>query len=148
MQDDPHATPALARLEVLVGEWSEEAAGAPAGRVVTEWGPGRRFLIQRSEIPQPEFPDSLVVIAANQDGETYTQHYFDSRGVVRLYKMSLDGRTMTLLRDAPDFTPLDFAQRFVGTIAEDGSKIEAMWQTASDGEHWEKDFDIVYRKIG
>jgi hypothetical protein len=61
--------------------------------------------------------------------------------------MSLDGRALTMLRDAPDFMPLDFAQRFVGTIAADGRRIEAMWQTASDGQHCEKDFDIVYRKI-
>jgi len=115
--------------------------------MVTEWGAGRKFLIQRSEIPDPDFPDSLAIITVNVDGETYTQHYFDSRGVVRIYKMRLEGRTLTLLRDAPDFTPLDFAQRFVGTIAEDGGTIEAMWQTANDGQHWEKDFDVVYRKV-
>src|SRR5215831_12582179 len=136
MQND-----AITRLEVLVGEWSAEGPGA-AGRMVTEWGAGRKFLIQRSEIPDPDFPDSLAIITVNVDGKTYTQHYFDSRGVVRIYKMRLEGRTLTLLRDAPDFTPLDFAQRFVGTIAEDGGTIEATWQTAGDSQHWEKDFDV------
>jgi hypothetical protein len=39
--------------------------------------------------------------------------YVDSRGVVRLYEMTLDGRQWTLLRTDPDITALEFAQRYV-----------------------------------
>jgi hypothetical protein len=145
--DRPDPTAALARLQPLVGGWAEEAADAPPGRMTFAWCLGGQFLLQRSEIPAPEFPDSLAVITVDPNGETYTQHYFDSRGVVRLYKMTIGDGTWTLQRDAPDFTPLEFSQRFVGVFGDGGDTITATWESAADGEHWEKDFDLVYRKV-
>ncbi len=75
-----------------------------------------------------------------------TQHYFDARGVVRSYAMTLDDRTWTLLRDQPDATPLHFAQRFTGIIAADTNTITAIWETSGDGQHWRKDFDLTYTR--
>ena len=140
---------ALARLDVLVGEWSEEAGfgDAPAGRTTIEWALGERFLVERSTIPHPDFPDTLSIIALNADGSGYTKHYFDSRGIARLYKMTLEGNSWTLVRDEADFTTLEFSQRFVGTIADDGSTITGSWESADDGRSWRKDFDLVYRRL-
>jgi hypothetical protein len=45
--------------------------------------PGEQFLIQRWEVDHPDAPDGLAVIGAADDG--YVQHYFDSRGVARVY---------------------------------------------------------------
>src|SRR6266496_4351158 len=92
---------ALARLEALVGDWTEQVnlPGTPAGRMSVEWILDGQFLIQRSQIPGPDFPDSVAVIAVTPNGTGYTQHYFDSRGVVRTYAMTLDEHTWTLLRD-------------------------------------------------
>src|SRR3954452_6365350 len=51
-------TRTLERLSPLIGEWSLEASMAPPGAVrarsVVEWGPGRRFLLQRTEIDHPD----------------------------------------------------------------------------------------------
>src|SRR6266536_1502890 len=140
---------ALARLDALVGDWTEQVnlPGMLAGRMSFEWTLDRQFLIQRSEIAEPDFPDSLAVIAVTADGTGYTQHYFDSRGIVRTYVMTLDERTWTLQRNRPDFTPLRFAQRFTGTFAADGNTISATWETSDDGEHWHKDFDLTYTRI-
>lgn len=80
----------------------------------------------------PVFPDSIAAIAVAEDG-SYTQDYFDSRGVVRVYAMELTDDTWTLVRDAPDFTPLNFSQRFMGKFAPDGDTITAAWETASTG---------------
>jgi hypothetical protein len=44
------------------------------------------------------------------------QHYFDSRGVARLYEMTFSGGVWNLLRNSSDFTPLEFSQRFSGTF--------------------------------
>ncbi len=78
----------------------------------------------------------------------YLQHYFDSRGVVRLYRMSLEHRVWTLYRTEPDFTPLEFAQRFVGTISADGNRIEGPWETSyDDGQTWERDFLLSYTRV-
>jgi hypothetical protein len=143
----------LERLEPFVGEWTIEAAfrDAPptgrAGRAVFEWALGRAFLVERTEIPHPDAPDGLCVIAADAQGGTYTQHYFDSRGVVRVYVMTFDGRVWTLERTKPDFTPLNFAQRYVGTFSDDGSIIDGRWEIAHDGQDWELDFGLTYVRV-
>jgi hypothetical protein len=51
------------------------------------------------------------------------------------------------LRDAADFTPLDFWQRFTGELSPDGSTITGRWETSQDGSTWEHDFDLIYRKV-
>ena len=76
---------------------------------------GDRFLIQRWEIPILEAPDGLAVIGYDEGRETLLQHYFDFRGVARVYEMTLEGR-WTLSRTAPDFPPLSFSQRFTGPL--------------------------------
>jgi hypothetical protein len=145
---------ALARLEVLVGEWEEQvtppdAAPLPArGRTVFKWELGGQFLLERSVWRHRDFPDSLAVIAAAPDGASYTRHYFDSRGVARVYAMRLDTRAWTLVRDAPDFSPLEFAQRFTATITADGTTIDGAWETAGGGQHWEHDFRLTYTRLG
>ncbi len=91
MQSDQSARRrALERLEAFVGEWTEQVdfPDAPPGRTVFEWLLGGEYLFQRSEIPHPDFPDSISIIAVDPNGEAYTQHYFDSRGVVRVYAMA------------------------------------------------------------
>ena len=113
---------ALARLDVFVGEWIVEArfsAGGdgPVARSTFEWALDRQFLIQRTEVPVPEAPDGLMIVSADPETGAYTQHYYDSRGVVRLYAMSFADGVWTLTRESPDFTPLDFRQRFTGTFS-------------------------------
>jgi hypothetical protein len=105
-----------------------------------------RFLLQRSESPQPEFPDGFMIIAPDIVAGGLTQHYFDSRGVVRRYRMTLADGVWTLLRTEPDASPLDFAQRFVGTFSADGDTIEGRWETSPDGREWQLDFRMTYRR--
>ena len=99
----------------------------------------------RVTIPNP-VPDSFSVISANPDGQGYTQHYFDARGVARIYARSLEADTWMLRRDQPDFTPLDFSQRFVGSISSDGNTIDGAWELSETNSTWRKDFDLVYRR--
>ncbi len=96
------------RLDIFIGTWELEAIfpNEPAtvlrgGRSVFEWMKGHQLLIQRTTVPAPAAPDSLSVIAFDGDKHAYTQHYFDSRGVVRLYSMTLgDGVANTAQRIA------------------------------------------------
>jgi len=152
---------ALARLDVFVGDWVMEArfpgdhpgavsAGedAPAAHSRFEWALDRQFLMQHTEIPVPEAPDSLAIISADLETGGYTQHYFDSRGVVRLYKMSFADGVWTLIRESPDFTPLAFRQRFTGRFSADGNTVSGAWETGHDGAEWEHDFYLTYRRSG
>jgi hypothetical protein len=70
----------------LAGEW-ELAVDLPGaadvrGHVVFE--PMGEVLVQRTTVPVPEAPDSCCLVLTGDDGG-YIQHYFDSRGVARLY---------------------------------------------------------------
>ena len=140
---------ALERLDAFVGEWTEEVAvpGVPAGRMMFSWDLERRFLLQRSRIDDPAFPDTLCVIAVNAGGDGYTQHYFDSRGIVRVYAMSLVDGVWTLVRDRPDFTPLSFSQRYVGRFSDDGRTIRGAWERSADGGEYTMDFEVTYSKV-
>lgn len=148
--DRPGGAQGRAALEVFVGEWTEEVLlpDAPAGRAVFDWALGGKYLLQRADSPLPEFPDGLMLIAYDDDTGAHTQHYFDSRGVVRVYKMSLRDGVWTLLRDEPDFSPLSFSQRFEGTFSADGDTIDGRWETSHDGgAHWEIDFGLRYTRV-
>lgn len=141
--------PALERLAPLVGEWSTETSMGPGvfGRSTFEWALGGQYLLQRSEVPDvPQAPDGLMIVAVEPDG-SLVQHYYDSRGVTRLYAMTFEDGTWTLLRDRPDFSPLDFAQRFVGRLSPDGDTIDGRWELAEDGTNWRVDFELVYRRV-
>lgn len=130
-------------LEPLIGEWRVSALGG-SGRSSFAWELGGAYLVQRTSIDHPEAPDSLSIYAPADDG--FLQHYFDSRGVVRLYRMTLEGDRWTLLRDAPDFSPLSFAQRWVATVGADA--IDGRWETAAPGSaDWALDFELRYERV-
>jgi len=122
-------TTALKRLDAFIGEWRVDASfpGSPPGRAVFEWALDGQYMVQRSEAPHPA-PDSLAVVSVDPKIGAYTQHYFDSRGVVRLYAMTFKRGTWTLTRESPDFSPLDFKQRFIGKFAKDGRIIKGTWE--------------------
>jgi hypothetical protein len=144
----------LERLNPFVGEWELEVSfphqPEARARSAFEWALDGRFHVQRTEITAvPEAPDSIALIGADPRGEAFSQHYFDSRGVIRVYAMTFDGGVWTLLRDSPDFSDLNFWQRYTGTFSEDGDAIEGRWEMSHDeGATWEHDFDLVYRRAG
>lgn len=142
--------PTLERLAAFIGDWDieisamsfdDDPASVAHGHASFEWLEGA-FLIQRSEISAPDFPRSTAIIAPDDAAEMYGMLYYDSRGVSRLYKMTLSGGIWTLWREFPGFS-----QRFNGTFSDDGKVITAYWEKSSDGSHWEHDFDITYTKV-
>jgi hypothetical protein len=153
MAEGPHEA-ALEALTVFVGEWEIEASldldpSLGPARTTFEWALDGRFLLQRANVPHPQAPNLLTVISTDPDSGAYTQHYFDSRGVVRVYEMELTEETWTLLRTKPDFTPLrPFPQRYVGTFEDEGHRIAGRWEKAPDGGTWELDFELSYTNLG
>jgi hypothetical protein len=146
----------MERLDAFVGEWVMAASfpDATEGRATFEWMPGKRFLVERWGFPRSAFPGAgediefggIAIVGLDTGTEGYLQHYFDSRGVVRLYEMDVDGAEWTLTRVTPDFSPLDFAQRWIGRFGDDGDTIEGRWETSADGREWQLDFRMTYRR--
>ena len=142
-------------LEPLIGSWTVEAEFPTPGPLIVrgattfEWLLGRRYVLQRTEMEHPDAPDSQSILAPDPGRPGgWLQHYFDSRGVVRLYDMSFDGRTWTLTRRAADFSPLDFAQRFTADLVDGGDTLTGAWYTGSGGDDWQLDFRLTYRRAG
>lgn len=154
--------PILEPLNQLVGTWTTEASH-PAmpgvvvhGTVIVEWLEGERFLLHRANSDHPDFPDSIsiigmtgsdrvdasqgVVTPAAVDSEL-RMHYYDSRGVFRVYSVSIDDTSWLIWRDAPGFS-----QRFRGAAVDGGDTIVGRWQLSHDDRHWDDDLEITYRR--
>jgi hypothetical protein len=156
--------PILKPLDRLVGNWTTEATH-PAmpgvivrGAALIEWLEGERFLIQRARNDHPDFPDSISIIGyteqdrvdrtrepepSSPDQRPLTMHYFDSRGVFRVYGTSIDGEALRFWREAPGFS-----QRFTGRFADGGNTLAGLWQLNEDDAHWNDDLKITYRRQG
>jgi hypothetical protein len=135
----------LSNLEVLVGEWSVEVPGFDVeARTTFEWLEGGGFLIERSTVDRPEFPNGVMVIGATGPDGALQQHYFDSRGVHRIYEMTLEGGVWMLWREGPDWP-----QRYVGELSDDGSTITGRWERGESlGAPLQHDFDLTHRRVG
>ncbi|RPF55502.1 hypothetical protein [Aquisalibacillus elongatus] len=144
----------LEKLEFFIGEWELEVihphfkTNSINGQAVFDWMEKEKFVVQRTNINQPEFPSSTIVYDYDPNAGIYIQHYFDSRGITRLYHMSLEKNLWKVWRDTSDFSQLDFCQRFFGEFNESGDVIQSSWETSNDGIHWEHDFRVVYKKLG
>jgi len=142
--------PQLDLLDVFVGEWrltssfSPDPATAPRAHTTFDWLSGRRFLVQRWEVDHPDAPDGIAIIGFDAEKEMLLQHYFDSRGVARVYEMTFSEGVWTLERHA---APPDFSQRFTGTFGDDDNTIVGRWESASEGSSWEHDFDLTYVRV-
>jgi hypothetical protein len=137
--------PELRGWQRFLGTWST-AATHPAfpGTVVQghcsfEWLAGRRFLIHRSQHEHPQFPDAISIIGFTD--ARLSMHYFDSRGVHRVYKVSFDAGTWRICRNAPAFS-----QRFTGTFSDDDTTISGQWELCQDQATWRDDLAITYRR--
>jgi hypothetical protein len=136
------------RLDALVGEWIMEGthpvdpSTSVRGRVTFEWLDGESFLVQRWSVEHPDFPNGIAIIGCDASAEACSMHYFDSRGIARVYQMDVDDGEWTVWRDEPGF-----AQRFTGIFGDGGNTIAGRWERSSDGARWEHDFDLTYRKV-
>lgn len=133
---------AVGALDALIGSWDLEIShpSHPShvieGRADFERLDGGHFVVERWQIDHPDFPNGLAVYDAA------TQHYFDARGVARVYEMSIADGEWTLARDGDDFS-----QRFTGHFSDGGSVIDGYWEMARDGTTFERDFDLTFRKV-
>lgn len=142
MEDPSHVS--LEGLHALVGEWMTEATH-PAfpstvvhGHSAFEWLDGEKFLMMRAHSDHPDFPDSISIIG---DTDGIRMHYFDSRGVHRVYEVTVSESAWELSRDAPGFD-----QRFSGIFEEGGDRISGLWKLSEDNTTWEDDLQITYRR--
>jgi hypothetical protein len=139
----------------LVGAWTTEATHPQmpgvviAGSCTFEWLEGEQFLILRSHYDNPEIPDAVSIIG---DTDGFKMHYFDSRGVYRLYAMTVtpEGWVVAMDRNAPtgSFASSDapFSQRMTYTLEHGNQAMSAKGQLSHDDVNWEDDLEATYRR--
>jgi hypothetical protein len=140
---------ALKPLEFLLGEWRttgshpERAGRVLSGRTSFQWHEGGAFLIMRTQIGEPEFPDGLAIIGSDNVAGTFTMTYFDERGISRVYDMTVGDRTVTWSRDDPKFSQSN-------TITADASSntLVGKGRMSKDGGAWGDDLSQVFHREG
>ncbi len=136
--------PALDDVAALAGDWDMEISNAaflpdPADKVSRpvsfEWLENGAYLLLRMGA------EALWLIGRDDTSLVYTVLYFDARKVSRIYQMSYSGNLWKMWRDTPEFS-----QRYEARLSPDGNTITATWEKASDGNDWEHDFDVTFRR--
>lgn len=138
--------PALKPFEVLVGHWQSTGTHPYIpdqklhGRVSFEWIEGGAFLLMRSEIDHPQFPDGVGVFGSDDEAGTYYQIYFDERGTSRKYDVSITNSQLKWWRDDQHFS-----QRY--TMSLSPNKLVGQGQMSRHGGEWENDLSMTCTKI-
>jgi hypothetical protein len=140
--------------EWLIGEWNGEGEIPiePPMRIAVKATVQRlgAFIVFRSVTAVGEVPGSVSIIGGAPDGQPQPMHYFDERGVKRLFLTALEGSTWKIwLAPGEDWNGPDgpgFNQRFIGEISADGRSIKGRWERGlgDAGDQWETDFPLTY----
>ncbi|WP_354698047.1 hypothetical protein DSM112329_03710 [Paraconexibacter sp. AEG42_29] len=133
------AAPALSGWEPLLGRWRTVATFPGQDPVATGTAEferlGASHIVERAVSDDP-FPSATSVIGG--DGR---MHYFDARGVVRLYETDFAGGVWRIARDHAGF-----AQHYRGELSADGQRITGAWEVDT-GDGWALDFDLDYVRV-
>lgn len=138
--------PALKPFETLIGEWQTTGthpyfSGVELhGRASFEWTEGGAFLLMRSQIDHPEFPDGIEIFGSDDKAGTYYMLHFDERGISRKYDVSI---TKTQLKWWRDDT--EFSQHFTMDIHKD--TLISSGEMSRSGKEWEKDLALTYERL-
>ena len=141
--------PALQNLSGFIGHWDADLVfpadppGELSGTVVFDWMDDGAFLVMRSETEGDGPPKAVAVIGCDDASGACSMLYYDARGVSRIYTMTYADGAWSL-----DGKPKQFFQRFRGRIDEDGRRIQGSWEKSEDGQSWQHDFSLTYRKRG
>ncbi|HEX8622539.1 MAG TPA: hypothetical protein VF718_11260 [Allosphingosinicella sp.] len=137
--------PVLEPCGFLVGEWRTAGTHplAPSetlhGQTSFAWHEGGAFLIMRSQVDRPEFPDGVAIIGTDGASGKLAMIYFDERGVSRILDVVVGDRSVTWRHDDPEF-----AQTM--TIAAEGERLVGKGRMSRKGGEWEDDLAQVFTR--
>ena len=142
---EPARDPGLDRLDALVGAWDTELThpdlpGITRGRASFAWLEGRAFLIWRGALPPGAITSSIAIMGGGTTPGVWPLHYFDSRGVSRLYTTSVDAEGWKMWRDHPGLS-----QRATGVFLDDGRIIRWRSELQREGPY-KPDLEVAYRR--
>jgi hypothetical protein len=142
----------LDELQPFIGEWTTEGRHVAVpnevirGHCVFEWWGDRTFLMHRSTVDHPDFPDNLSIMGATRPDGGLALHWFDSRGTHRVFDMTFERGVWTISRKAAG--PKDFDQSMRGTFSADGNTIMTQSSLSEPGGGPQKpDFAVTFTRV-
>jgi hypothetical protein len=120
------------------------------GHATFEWLGDGAFLVWRASHDHPDIPDSVAVLGCDQSepggpaSESFngcSLHYYDVRGVFRIYRFDAEPGVWRFWRDWPGFS-----QRITATISPNGDTINSRGELSHDGATWEPDLSVTYHR--
>jgi hypothetical protein len=128
-------------LDRLLGTWdvSMNHVAIPEtvrGRQTYERVLDDAFILMRATMEHPLVPDALALL----EPERY--HYFDVRGVTRVYELEVDDASWSMIRRDADFWQRSSVS-FTGPEEMTGTGDNSH----DEGVTWEHDYSITYRRV-
>jgi hypothetical protein len=132
----------MSALDRLLGSWDCTMRHSAMSEAVSAKQQYERvldgaFVLQRWTYDHPDFPDALGLMSDS------ACHYFDVRGVTRIFDFEIDDAGWSMIRlDAA------FSQRHIARF--DGpDRMESIGDASHDGgATWEHDFAMTHERIG
>jgi hypothetical protein len=127
-------------LDALIGAWNITMRHVAMAQPVTgqqryERVLDQAFVMLHWTFDHADFPDALALL----DDRTF--HYFDVRGVTRIFDFEIGSRGWAMTRRGDDFW-----QRCAATFV-DVNTMEGAGENSHDaGASWQHDFDITYSR--
>jgi hypothetical protein len=152
MKNLPHKAampnPLLQPFDTLIGEW-ETIGNHPYlpgmvlhGRTSFHWLEGGAFLMMRSENDEGKIPSGIAIFGSDDASGKLFMLYFDERQVSRKYEVSFHEKILKWWRDDPTFS-----QKFTNEITDNGSTMIGKGEMCKDGATWEKDLELIYKRV-
>ena len=131
----------MKEFQPLIGEWhgEGEVPMEPPMKISVETKIERlgEFIVISSVGEPAEMPDSVSIVGGAPSGEPQPMHYFDARGVKRLFMMALEGSTWKIWRapgeDWKGPHGPGFNQRFIGEQIANGIPVTRLNSTPELG---------------
>ena len=131
-------SPALRRLDRLVGEW--ELSGDVGGRVTYEWMEGGFFLVQRVDLGQEGTGMEVIGHERGYEAEPSVDvksRFYSSTGDTFDYVYELEGNTLTIW-----FGERGSSAYYKGEFSGDGNTLAGAWHYPGGG------YEAVSTRVG
>ena len=131
----------MTALDRLLGNWEftmhHSALSEPVtGRQRYEWVLDGAFVQQHWTYDHPDFPDAIALLSDDQ------YHYFDVRGIVRVFNLAVDDGGWSIVRLDEHFSQRHTA-RFRGP-----DFMDSTGEMSSDiGITWQPDFTMTWQRV-